>query len=283
MKKLLNAIRTIKKRWAKYTPIIEVVISRAAILHNLHEFQKTYPKLQIAPVLKSNAYGHGLVTVAEILQSENIPFLAVDSLYEANVLRESNVHTPIMILDFTPVHNIVGNRYKNISFAITSLKQLQELAKTKHEATVHIKLDTGMHRQGLLPNEISEAIKILQQNKHIHVEGIYSHFANAHRADKQSETQAQISIWEAGITQIKTQIKGIKYFHLANTAGAYFMKDATCNLVRSGIGIFGHNPSPFTQMDLKLALRMETMIGGIKKINAGACVGYNSHNSTRLF
>ncbi len=276
MKRILNILREIRQKKSHYTPIIEVVISKSALLHNLKEFQKTYPAMQFAPVLKSNAYGHGLVTVAKILEHETIAFFAVDSLYEANVLRASHVHAPILIMDYTPVQNIVNARHMNIAFAITSLMQLQELVKAKHATTIHLKVDTGMHRQGFLPEEIDTMIKIIKENSQIHIEGIFSHFANAHRADKQSETHAQIACWETMVAQIKSQIMGIKYFHLANTAGTHFMKDATCNVGRVGIGMLGHNPSPFTQMNLQPALRLETIIGGVKKIHQGDCVGYNN-------
>lgn len=86
--KLLHALRAFKQKFSHYRPTIEVIISRDVLLHNLYEFQQMYPAVQFAPVLKSNAYGHGLVEIARLVQHENIPFIVVDSLYEARVMQK---------------------------------------------------------------------------------------------------------------------------------------------------------------------------------------------------
>jgi alanine racemase len=86
IRRIFNSVTT-----PNYQPLIEVRIFKDALLHNFKEFQKTYPKLKFAPVLKSNAYGHGLNEVAKILDKENIVFFMVDSFYEALVLRREGM------------------------------------------------------------------------------------------------------------------------------------------------------------------------------------------------
>ena len=92
----LSAIKKLKKSLDSYQPLIEIKVLRENLLHNLRQFQKTYPKFQFTPVLKSNAYGHGLVQVARILDGEGLPFFMVDSFYEALVLRRAGIKTKIL-------------------------------------------------------------------------------------------------------------------------------------------------------------------------------------------
>ncbi len=274
--KILQYLRHLKNKFSSYRPTIEVVISRAHILHNFHAFKKMYPALQFAPVLKSNAYGHGLVPVAKIMAAQDIPFFVVDSLYEAGLLRAAGIKEKILVIGFTPVENILSCRHKKVSFAITSLEQLQQLAAHVQRATtIHIKIDTGMHRQGILPEKISTAIAVIKKNSALHLEGLCSHFATAHCVDKTFSEQ-QIVVWEAAVTEFKKEFSAIQFFHLANTAGAYFAPRATCNVVRLGIGLFGKNESPHTEMDLQPTLRVETVVSGVKKLRAGEHVGYNN-------
>src|SRR5579864_4865378 len=100
-------MRSIKKIYHRltgprvdYQPLIEVRVFKDALLHNLHTFQKTYPKFKFAPVLKSNAYGHGLAQVAEILDSQDLPFFMLDTFYEALLLRREGIKTKILILGY---------------------------------------------------------------------------------------------------------------------------------------------------------------------------------------
>ena len=98
--------RILRKRRFSYEPLIEILIHKDNTLHNLHSFQNKYNKLQIAPVLKSNAYGHGLLEIAEILKNEKVPFFCVDSYFEALTLRNEGIKTPILILGYTPFENL---------------------------------------------------------------------------------------------------------------------------------------------------------------------------------
>jgi len=89
--KLADILRNIKKKFSNYSPSVEVLISKENLLHNLNTYKKSYPKRLLAPVLKSNAYGHGLVEVARILEKEDLAFFAIDSLYEAMILRDKGI------------------------------------------------------------------------------------------------------------------------------------------------------------------------------------------------
>ena len=127
----------------------------------------------------------GLVPVARILDKENIAFFVLDSLHEAMILRNEGIKSEILIIGYTQPENIKNTKLNHIAFTITSLEQLQEIAKTiSSTVKIHLKIDTGMHRQGILPEQINDSINIIKTNKFLHLEGICSHFADADSIDE---------------------------------------------------------------------------------------------------
>jgi len=259
-----------------YKPLIEVRVFKQAILDNLHEYQKTYPKVKFAPVLKSNAYGHGLVQVARILDKEDIAFLMVDSFFEALVLKRNSIKSKILVLGYATFEQISQSRLDNTSFTIIDLIQLRTISVSLNRPVkFHLKIDTGMHRQGILPSDLTEAIALIRSNPNIILEGVCSHFADADGEDP-SFTEHQIKVWNEIIKTIKVQFTNIRYFHISNTAGANYLSGIDVNTARLGIGLYGFNTSKFSQIELKPALELTTIITSIKTVPSGAKVGYNN-------
>ena len=221
---ITQAIKKLRKSWNAYQPLIEVRIFRDNIIHNLKACQTAYPKFLFAPVLKSNAYGHGLAEVAEILDDQRLPFFMADSLFEARSLRHAGIKTAILVLGFTTAENIGQNKLKNVAFGITGLEQLRKLdVALKRQTSLHLKIDTGMRRQGIMPEELDEALGIIKKNKLMLLEGVCSHLADAD-GEGAKFTNGQISLWNKLIAETEKQFGAIKFKHLANTAGAHFGK-----------------------------------------------------------
>jgi alanine racemase len=274
MWRILLWLRQLKKRHSPYVSAINVFISRENLLHNLHEYQTENPDLAFAPVLKSNAYGHGLVDVARILEKENTAFYVVDSLFEAYILCRAGIYKNILVIGYVNPDNIRKCFYKNTSFAITSLSQLTVLSKTlalRH--SFHLKIDTGMHRHGILPTELDEAIELLKQNKNIVLEGVCSHFADAD-SDNETFTQDQINVWKNAVEKLTREFPEIKHFHIAATAGTVYAREKLGNVARLGIGLYGIAPSEKTTLPLKPALSMHSEITSIRTLEKGEMVGY---------
>jgi alanine racemase len=275
IEKILNKIVTPK---INYQPLIEVRIFKDALLHNLKTFQQKYPSLRFAPVIKSNAYGHGMVEVAKILEggrgADTIPFFMVDSFYEALVLRRAGIKTKILVLGFCREEQLLSARLKNTSFGIIDLQILKNLsAKLKKPLNIHLKIDTGMHRQGILTSEVDDAIAAIKSNKNIILEGVCSHFADADNSQKDF-TQKQIATWNQTVKIFRATFPEIKYFHTSATSGAYYAGSLDANVGRLGIGLYGINQSPFEPLDLHPALEMVSLISSIRNIPAGEKVGY---------
>jgi len=272
--RLIDLIRRLRRRLRGYEPLVLVALSRSALLHNLQTFREAYPGVAVAPVIKSNAYGHGLLEVAGILDKENIPFFVVDSVFEALALRKAGLKSKILILGYTPPRTILRNRLKNVSFGIINLEQLKKISQSAHGRTnIHLKIDTGMHRQGLAEKELDEAFSILKNDKNIFLEGISSHLADAENADD-AFTKGQISAWNALVRRTKQEFPDCRWFHLAATPGSRFSKDIEANALRLGFGLYGLNPKGL-DLPLRPVLEMRSRITSIREIEAGETVGYD--------
>jgi alanine racemase len=252
-----------------------VHISQSNLLHNLHTYQAAYPKTQIAPVLKSNAYGHGLVETASVFDTERISFFVLDSLHEAAVLRHAGIHSPLLVIGYTPVPNMMHARLKNIAFTITSISQLEELAGTRVAVRIHMKLDTGMHRQGLREEEWGHAQELLRTHPSLVLEGICSHFADADNADD-AFTRTQCEAWDRAASAWKQYAPDLRFLHIAATSGVRLGSIGAANVIRVGLGLYGIDAAPQHELTLKPALTLETVLSSIKDLQPGEAVGYNA-------
>lgn len=252
--------------------LIEVRVSKDALLNNYRAFKNAYG-LPVAPVLKSNAYGHGLVEVATVLQTEQPPFFVVDSQYEAAMLRSRGIRTPILIVGYVLPEVVAANQLKDVAFTVTSLEMLRLLCEKKVAAPVHIKIDTGMRRQGLMPEEMDEAIALLTQSNLL-VEGVCSHFADADGPDAVF-TDMQIECWNKVVPVWKVAFPTLKWWHIGATAGAAYTKNIDANLIRLGTGLYGFPRHTSQTFSLIPALSLWSTLTGSKLLKQGERVGYN--------
>lgn len=266
MNKLLTYIRKLRD---PHIPLVGVYINEDQLRENYRTLT-TAALIPIAPVLKSNAYGHGLITIAKILEPEKPPFFIVDSFYEAQSIRHSGVMTSLLIIGYTLNANILTNRMENISFMILSIESLRELSNTiKKPTTIHLKIDTGMHRHGIMPLEVDIALTIIQSNKHIVLDGICTHFADAE--SDVPFTNLQQTKWDTAITAIKKRFPNIKYIHSQNSAGIAGNFNTHATVARSGLALYGF--SPITT--IKPILTLKTIIDNIQTVEPGESIGYS--------
>jgi len=305
----MNLLTWASRRRFPYEPLIRVEISKKRLIHNLHEFKKIAPKdahgnPQIAPVLKSNAYGHGLIEVANALQHEHhIPFFIVDSYFEAIALRSKGFRHHILIIGYTRPETIRNSNLNNVSFTVTNIETLRAIAIQKvdrWESTggkigfrspllrlrprlvhIHLKIDTGMRRQGILPEEIDEAINLLEHDgvgkRPVVLEGITSHLCDADN-DDETFSESQIHLWNKIVERFRHEFKTLKYIHLSATDGHRMTDDIVANVSRIGIGLYGlsQNPAINKQLNLLPVLEMKTIVTGIKNLKEGETVGYGN-------
>lgn len=273
--RIIERLRSLERRFAA-TPLIEVSISRENLLHNLRTYQNKYAGIRIAPVLKSNAYGHDIGLVARLLDREDIAFFMVDSLYEAHRLRQAGIRSRIVIMGYVRPRSIARSRLRDVDFALGDMEQLKELTDIlTHPLRVHVKLDTGMHRQGFTQADLPAALELLKTTPHITVIGAGSHLADADNEDE-AFSRNQLAVWMEGLTKLKAAFGALEYRHIAATKGIRFGSETGTNVARVGIGLYGFDTSPSCTTDVKPVMEVRSLVTSVREIPAGDSVGYNA-------
>jgi len=174
--------------WGRYHALNKVEVSASSLLYNYQYLLKKSGQ-HIFPVLKSNAYGHGIVHVAHILDSLGVPYFCVDSIYEAYQLMKVKIKTPILIMGYVHPQSL-GVKKLPFSYAVYGNEMVEAIAKYQSHAKIHIFVDTGMHREGVPLHELQVFIKKCK-TLHLKIEGLMSHMAMADKPiDK--DTKAQV-------------------------------------------------------------------------------------------
>mgnify|MGYP004514833475 CR=1 FL=1 len=217
-----------------------------------------YSKKNVIAVIKDNAYGHSLIQVGQILASKNVFMLAVSNISEAILLRKNMIFSPLLLLgrcdDAKTIYSL------KITQGVSSLDQLKNLAKQNIPISIHLELETGMHRLGLNQEEIPEAINIINNSK-LKLKGIYTHFCS-------QDNIKQKDIFKNMIDTYFYQYKLIIHSQASN----FINEDLSyCNTIRVGLALYGYNP----YLDLKPALKLICPIIRIQKINKDVDIGYD--------
>ena len=266
-----GVFRKLRARRYTYQRQVQVNVSRSALEYNLKVFQGVCRNAAVAPVLKSNAYGHGLVHVARVLDPAKCPFFVVDGYHEALILRNEGIRTPLLVMGFTPSENILSSRLRNVAFMVGDLEQLRALATHRRpQCRVHLKIDTGLHRHGVAPSELNEALHLVAITPGLELEGICSHFADASGSNTDF-TRTQLSRWNA---QIGPHRDRVRYLHIANTAGTAWTQGAVGNVARMGLGLYGFDTHPSRSLSLRPALSVQSRLRSLRTIDPGERVGY---------
>lgn len=263
-----------------------IEISQDAVKNNYDEFRRLInPKCHLMAIVKSNAYGHGLIDFAKIVEKLGIDWIGVDSIVEAESLRNAGLKKPILVLGYTLQDKIKDALNNHISLTVAdlyTLKNLKNIKPSGHKLKIHLKIDTGMHRQGFFVSEIPEVIKILKSQKSsVIVEGIYTHFSSAKNPAFPSVTFNQIEEFKKAIKLLEQA--GFKKFlkHAAATSGAILFPQSHFDLVRVGIGLYGLWPSKETReafrdkIKLMPVLSWKTTVCQIKNLPPGSKIGYD--------
>ncbi len=260
-----------------------IEVERSVLKHNLSQFRELIaPECKIMAVAKSNAYGHGLYDYSLAMDKLEVDWFAVDSVTEALTLRKKGIKKPILILGHTLPERLEEALSANISLTVSSFDALREIDRLnfKKKFKIHLKIDTGMRRQGFLPEEIDELTEILLKMENIEVEGIYTHFAEAKDPKDTEFTTLQTARFIEAFSKLEALgFKPIR--HACATAGTLIYPSAHFDMVRLGIGLYGYFPSlnlkkQFEKrIDLRPALSWRATISEVKAIKKGERISYD--------
>ncbi len=263
-----------------------VEIDLDSIAYNIHQIRKKVGnKTKIMAVMKANAYGHGAVEVAKVAIDAGAQWLAVALVEEAIQLREAGIQSPILILGSTPpdqVHEVI--KY-NLSQTVCSRELIETLSNEAQSwnqtAKVHIKVDTGLGRLGIFPEEVAAFVKESSCLEGIEIEGIFTHFSVAD--EDKAFTELQIKKFKEVISNLEREKIHIPLKHAANSAAVVGFASSYFNLVRPGIILYGLYPSPEMNrtIPLKPAMSFKTKITYLKRVPAGYSLSYDRTFTTK--
>jgi alanine racemase len=276
-KEFINLI----KPKSSYQSLNTISISTSRIIQNLSLLQKLQPNQVIIPVVKSNAYGHGLKQICQILNTIttiNIPLIAVDSYPEYQIVADTT-NKNILVLWETLSSNYHLYNSQRTHLAVSTLEVLKALIKTQKHRNIHLFLNTGMNREWFQDDTLQQALTVLKTTNNIKIVGVMSHLANADMSNnifthKQVETFKNLyqNIINAGYTP--------SYVHIANSAGMSKINDPLFTASRTGLAIYGYNPLEpndeyySSYIWLQPALRLTSTITSLQYLHTGEWVSY---------
>ncbi len=256
-------------------------VDLGALRHNLGAIRQHVGGARIMAVLKANAYGHGLVPVARLMEAEGVAAIGVAVLEEGLRLREAGVACPILVMG-----GILGSQIplfidQELMLTASSVDKLRAIeacaAAMGKRARVHLKVDTGMERIGVHWYSAGPLIEESLRLQHVDVDGIFSHFANSDAADL-SHARLQLERYHEVLDLYRRHGAPCPTRHIANSGGILQLPDSHLDLVRPGIALYGVYPSPATRrsLDLRPALTWKSRVVYFKVVQAGNPVSYGS-------
>jgi alanine racemase len=262
----------------------EAIVDLSAIKFNVEMLKKTSGTKLLA-VVKADAYGHGLIPVAQAALSAGADYLGVALLEEAVTLREAGISAPILAWLVQPGSDFAQAIALDIDIAAASLKALSEISlasqQVQKKARVHLEVDTGMTRGGFLAEWDQLGAAHVQD---IEIVGVFSHFA---RADEPAEKQNQDQL--ARFTEMVAKLEALGFSHLikhlSNSAATLKNHAAAFDMVRTGIAMYGLSPDVTTlgnsnALSLRPAMQLRAALYLVKDVPAGTPVGYGASEST---
>lgn len=264
-----------------------VEVSRSALVANAKTLKRAVgPSVALMAVVKSNAYGHGIAETVASLAKAPVDWFGVDALREAELVRRAGTKKPVLVLGYTPLADAAAAVRGGFSLIVYNKENVARLAKVatrRRPAKVHLKLETGTSRQGILPEALPAFAAYLKKFANVVVEGVSTHYANIEDTTDPAYAMGQRDRFE---TMVRTLAKaGVKppMVHSACSAAVLLYPETHYAMARSGIALYGLWPSKETKVsaaqkgrspELRPALAWKTVIAQIKELPEGAPVSY---------
>lgn len=271
-----------------------VEIDIAALQHNFLKIQQTVgDQVRIMAVVKSDGYGHGLIECAQGLYRAGARTFGVAEVWEGVTLRQSGLQGEIIILlGGTPesYDEIINYDLTPVVYDLDFISGLSEAAAgTNKEVKVHLKVDVGMGRLGILPNEVESYISLIRRLPAVTLSGLLSHFPAADETEALDKTRNQLSLFKDVLERLKSKKNDSVVAHIANSAALIYFPEAHLDMIRPGISLYGYFPdaSPARAktaapaMELLPVMSFKTRIVQVKELDAGSGISYGHTFITR--
>lgn len=263
-----------------------IEISRSAIEHNVRLLKKLADPAELIIPIKGDAYGHGLLEVAKILNDAHVNWFAVDWWKDALFLRKKGYKQSILLIGFAPkicLRELIQQRISIDVYTPETLKEIIKYANQRHPARIHLEIETGFARQGISLEDLPWFLQTIKKSKHVALEGVFTHFANVEDVEDQAYARYQLQEFEKAKHLIESfGFHQIKY-HTASSAALMLLKKSHFDYARPGIAVYGLWPAETTQrqflsqfpgIKLMPALTWKTIVAQIKQVRRGTPVSY---------
>jgi alanine racemase len=261
-------------------PLTSIEVNLDAIAFNIRTIKNHIgPSVDLMAVVKANAYGHGVVEVAQTALRHGASRLAVARADEGVQLREAGIAAPILVMSYTPPDVVELAAAHYLTLAVTEMAVAGALsaqaAAMGRVMPIHVKVDTGMGRFGLLPNEVLPFVEQLAALPGLVIEGLFSHFAVADLADKRY-TRQQFRTFQDVRARLESAGYHIPLCHVANSAATLDLPDMHLNAVRCGIAIYGLHPSNEAEpaVPLRATLALKSRVARVRTLPAKSSISY---------
>ncbi len=261
-------------------PLTWIEVDLDAIAHNVSAIKAHVgPGVQVMAVVKANAYGHGALPAALAALHGGAQRLAVARAGEGLALRAAGIAAPILVLGYTPPQEVFQAVEAGLTLTVTEADVAARVAEAAQAlgrpAAVHVKVDTGMGRFGLLPEEVVGFAQALTTHSGIVLEGLFTHFAVADAADS-TYTRAQFVVFQQVLAALEGAGIAIPLRHVANSAATLALPETHLDAVRPGIAIYGLRPSGEVApaVTLRPALALKSHVARVRTLPAGSSISY---------
>jgi len=256
-------------------------VSLNALLNNLNFYKsKLKPGVRIMAMVKAFSYGSGTFEVANMLQYNKVDYLAVAYIDEGVALRQAGITLPVMVLnpELSAFDKLMEFKLEPEIFSFNLLDEFVKYAQSHHLSNypVHLKIDTGMHRLGFEEQDIDTLCDMIEENRYIKVQSVFSHLVASDAPEHDDFTKKQIKRFEKAFTKIEKALGYKVIKHISNTGGIIRWPSAQFDMVRLGIGLYGIDASVVTGSGLLQPIAtLKTSVSQVRKVAANDTIGYN--------
>ena len=254
-------------------------VNLTAMIHNLKVYQRQLqPTTKVMAMVKAFGYGSGSAEVARILQFHKVDYLAVAYADEGVELRKAAIHLPMMVMNAEVVTFPLLVEY-NLEPELYSFEILQQfnqylVQEGIAQFSIHLKIDTGMHRLGFEVEEVAQLAHFLRENPRLVVRSMFSHLAGSEAAEHDTFTHQQVVDFTRSCRQLQSATGYTFLRHMANSAAIFRHPVYQLDMVRLGIGLYGVDSIADSQLNLQTVATLRTTIAQIRTVKAGQSVGY---------
>jgi alanine racemase len=266
-----------------------VEIDADALRNNVAEFKRRLgPEPKLGAVVKSNAYGHGMLEVARVAVEAGADWLCVNNVQEGVALRAAGLTPPVLVMGYVPLDAldaVVAHDLQPVVYNLPTLDRLDEIATSRGtQVRVHVKVETGTHRQGVLERDVPGFVARILGARSLRLAGISTHFANIEDTTNHDFAETQMAAYARITDTIAELHPGPLLRHSACSAAVLLFNRTHLDLARVGISMYGLWPSKETyvsclergkpSLDLKPVMSWKTRVAQVKTVPEGSYIGY---------